>query len=818
MTYLPTDEDLAVLKSHSSSIFCRIDLLNENFATIDSLEGLAIDGSLNVDSESDVRRTFNVTLYLGKKSSVSAFTEEEWINKNVRLFIGLEGRTRTDDDSYENIDNRVKASSEYRTACAAYNNLVAEEKLAGRAKYGNIDNINRNVILWDESTISEYSAFFNEVNTNFPGTINLNDYSTVLASDDKIGTLQVAYTPLFEYKQRMVPLTEDQIWGYLDAITEKAEAMTGGICATNLLYLDSKGLTRNIDGNRVTVCNMIGAVEGQIMNGKTLTAADVSAIAGWSADELQAEYGMNSDWVGQSLHDVQDRIIQARQAINIAYDTAFERVSGERTAAFSKDKNVRWYNQGCFSITSNGFVYNSTTNTVQCSCVDLVARLNGDLAGQLTGLATRLEKGNRISPVIKKVYELGEFKKSCIDYWSRTIPYDLDYDTGTTIWQILTELRDLYYPFEMYFDDDVFVCREIPSGFDDPPVLSAELFESLVTADGESATVDYSTVRNCIEVFGATIDADVYASGAKYDAGSNSLTMTVNDLTTDSERQISFTMPARVTKESMNVVVTFNNKKIEYKDGQKVETIEPTIKTSVLYKSITDPDGNDIAFDPKKLEPTKYYVIDWFPSTGRFYFVGQQQSHAMAKLVDKIPTGDDLKKEKEDENCDNLEYVCVNDQKNIDDLYNAKFSIEKIGRRNEILSGGDYENYTTDERAMEVAKYELWKKSRLTDGLTVTTLLIPWLGVNEKLQYAAKYLGGKTPVDWITKSLSFNLGEGTMSITMSRYFPYYPYIVGHDNDGSDDETNKSKYGLYQDWIMEKYFPDLFNGGTQSTSA
>lgn len=121
---------------------------------------------------------------------------------------------------------------------------------------------------------------------------------------------------------------------------------------------------------------------------------------------------------------------------------------------------MHWFNQGCFSISSNGFTYNATTNTVQCSCVDLVARLNGDLAGQLTGLKTKINKGTRIGPVIKTVLTeqpMSEFTKCVIDYWTRNVPYDLEYETGTTLWQILTELRDLYYPFEMYFDDDVFV-------------------------------------------------------------------------------------------------------------------------------------------------------------------------------------------------------------------------------------------------------------------------------------------------------------------------------------------------------------------------
>ena len=72
MTYLPTDADLALLNNHSSNIYCRIDMLNKDFITIDSLEGLVIDGSISIDSESDVRRTFNVTLYLVRRAAFQA--------------------------------------------------------------------------------------------------------------------------------------------------------------------------------------------------------------------------------------------------------------------------------------------------------------------------------------------------------------------------------------------------------------------------------------------------------------------------------------------------------------------------------------------------------------------------------------------------------------------------------------------------------------------------------------------------------------------------------------------------------------------------
>lgn len=113
MTYLPTDADLALLNNHSSNIYCRIDMLNKDFITIDSLEGLVIDGSISIDSESDVRRTFNVTLYLGKKSGISSLTEEDWISKNVRVFIGLSGRGMQKISASKSIDEMIRKNADY---------------------------------------------------------------------------------------------------------------------------------------------------------------------------------------------------------------------------------------------------------------------------------------------------------------------------------------------------------------------------------------------------------------------------------------------------------------------------------------------------------------------------------------------------------------------------------------------------------------------------------------------------------------------------------------------------------------------------------
>lgn len=214
-----------------------------------------------------------------------------------------------------------------------------------------------------------------------------------------------------------------------------------------------------------------------------------------------------------------------------------------------------------------------------------------------------------------------------------------------------------------------------------------------------------------------------------------------------------------------------------------------------------EPRDPQVRYYPKQVynEETKHYetkYIKYDPATdketelsdpallveSRVYFIGQSQSHAMTKFVDAMPSAEQIAADKIAEACDNLEYVVVNDPNRTDDLYNSRLTIDKIGRRNLVCSGSEYEGYTSDESAMTVCKYTLWKNCRLTDSITLNMHMIPWLDVNEKVKYAPEYLKSDAEksniaVEWIIKKIDKNIGEGTMNVTLSRYYPYYPYIT-----------------------------------------
>lgn len=113
------------------------------------------------------------------------------------------------------------------------------------------------------------------------------------------------------------------------------------------------------------------------------------------------------------------------------------------------NKDTYWYSQGIFAFNQNGFSYNASEHNISISCVDLVALLDGSLAGTLVGYKTVVSTGEPIQQAIIDTYKLSGMKDCAVKYWNRNIPYDIEFSADTTIWSILTKLRDLYYPFEM---------------------------------------------------------------------------------------------------------------------------------------------------------------------------------------------------------------------------------------------------------------------------------------------------------------------------------------------------------------------------------
>lgn len=412
---------------------------------------------------------------------------------------------------------------------------------------------------------------------------------------------------------------------------------------------------------------------------------------------------------------------------------------------------TRWYSLGVFDFNDNSFTIDEATQELNIGCVDMMSEINGELKGTLSGLETRIEEGNDIrTAIIRTITQLGEIKKYRVEYESDTIPYDLEFNTGATVWNILQELRDLYYSYEMYFDEDVFVCQRVPMNNEYPVVLQNEQFERCVIS--ENLTNQFAEVKNIIQVYGESTRNDYYSDNVSYSGGV--YTVNVANAEMSSGKRFSFVAPEKNGENaSIKIVNTVNGNAATYGPFAMVQ-----------MKS--DRKADDVPLGAGKLEKGKYYVFK-YDGKQAMAFVGQSQIQALCVFTNHTPTGEEIEYYKEKFGCDNMGYI-VNPE--------SPFTVEKIGERFLMCSGNDYAKISTDELAMERAEYEIYLHARLTDSLSLQMQLIPWLDVNDKVEYAPLAGGGQVQ-QFIIQNINFSIGEGTMNITMARFYPFYPNTV-----------------------------------------
>jgi hypothetical protein len=103
------------------------------------------------------------------------------------------------------------------------------------------------------------------------------------------------------------------------------------------------------------------------------------------------------------------------------------------------------------------------------------------------------------------------------------------------------------------------------------------------------------------------------------------------------------------------------------------------------------------------------------------------------------------------------------------------FSTVNIGEEIvQVFADGDYAKITTNELAMERAKYETWKSTYLKDQRSFNMLYIPFLDVNQKISYRST-ITNNIETD-ITKRISVSFLTGTMTVDTVKFYPLYEWL------------------------------------------
>lgn len=177
-------------------------------------------------------------------------------------------------------------------------------------------------------------------------------------------------------------------------------------------------------------------------------------------------------------------------------------------------QEIQWYNQGIYLIDAPSYEYNATTHTLTFAGLDLMSKLTGARNGQLPGMPTVIKQGENVRKAIIATLALGGFTKYIVEECKvnnaiQPVPYDIQIDQGGYVFDILSKLRDILPKYQMYFDvNGVFHYELIPSGEDEPVLITDDIWNSVVT--GETISTDFTTVKNYIEIYGRTHEVQYY--------------------------------------------------------------------------------------------------------------------------------------------------------------------------------------------------------------------------------------------------------------------------------------------------------------------
>ena len=385
--------------------------------------------------------------------------------------------------------------------------------------------------------------------------------------------------------------------------------------------------------------------------------------------------------------------------------------------------NIQWYNQGIYLINAPSWRYNATTHELSLAGLDLASKLTGLRNGELEGIPTKIPAGSSVREAMIAAIELAGFTKytisECKDVDGNIIavPNDIEIEQGGTVWNIVTQLRDILPRYETFFDTDgVFIYQPIPTGSGDPVIIDDTIWPNLLI--DESINNDFESVKNYIEVYGRTLDPSYFSTNTTYSGSTLSLTVADYPTALTDNTIVGFTTPSTGDISATGGISLKMN----------------SLTASVLYEYGTN---NPVT----ALDNETYYVV--YYNQG-WYLMGHQQPVGIAY----------------DDNPDSPFYV------------NGS-----IGRIRHVLYGGEYENITSDKLALERAKYELWKRTRLQDSITLTSIPNPWLDVNVLISHAIRGKSQENAAQYIIKSISTDYGiEGTQSINAITYYPLYPDI------------------------------------------
>lgn len=385
-----------------------------------------------------------------------------------------------------------------------------------------------------------------------------------------------------------------------------------------------------------------------------------------------------------------------------------------------KTGETAWNNMGIYLINQPSYDYDAVTHTLTFQGVDLMAKMTGLRNGYIANLAgedvAKATVGQNVREIMIAILAENGFTKYSISECVNTdgtiqpVPYEMEFGQGSTWYQFLNDLRNILPQYQIYFDvNGVFHYELIPIDDYAPVRINTDVWEANLIS--EQVSVDFEGVKNVVEVYGANHETDNFSDALVSTVTGNAIGLTITGITELMEYvMVAFALPSEATG---NLTINVNN---------------------LGDHPLVDINGNPVT----SLAADTYWVAV-YQADDTWLFMGHSQ--AQAQWSDNNPA--------------------------------SPFYVgSTIGEIRMPLYGGEYENIQTDDLALQRAKWEIYKRCRLNDTITLTTIPIYWGEVNWKVAFAPL---NETAVNlYIVQSISTDIGvEGTQTWNLSRYYPEF---------------------------------------------
>lgn len=730
--YIPTEQDLRMLKQHIKNVSIKIDILNKNMQPIDKIEGVVINDDYSINVDSDIRRTYSASLRVTKDYNMIDLYKKLWIDKILQVYIGVEdlltnemvwylfGTFTFDVVTYDigaesnvlNI-NCIDLAAKYNGALGgtltdpilipAYND--DEQQTPNTIRGAMISTI------VDLAGITKYSI--SDMDKEIPHDLEFGAGATIWEVIATLRDLYAGWETFFDtdgtFVCQPIPTT-----------IEEPVFLTNDVFNDLVIHendTDDASAVRNFSK----------------LNGRTLDYD-------YHCETVTVETDANLSNVYEFSFDYNALVAQTERSLfkfpslpNASANTYFYYTGGEKPLEKIDVKNVDslndWYYMEDKVIKKEPKIFEVVSHSLE------VKKGSGKNSPTKTTL----------------IIDFGVLNEP----FSITTPYCIK-------WPIDANAEEINYVKLQWTYDN-----KVNYGY-----LSTS---ETSTRNGYSHSVSYNFKKDTVYFIkrtSRTLQYRVYVTRTDSEGNEYQKLVTKTDnryidgIYTINYLDIS---PIEIIKKTIFNLSSLSESKIELSNGDTVAFYPPQKSDPDLYlfyngkiHFIRDDNGEPLTAGI--LRPEILYVFKY--SGGVFYYVGEQQISVIVKEVINKPTS----KDKED---DMKKYQCQNIVYYVDPK--SQFAIEVIGERKTVYQDGNYAKIYTTTLAIERMQYEHWRTTRLNSSAVIDIVAIPWLMGNEKIQYTKKVDGVTS--EYLIKQITGTTKDWVQTLNLVKFYPLVPQII-----------------------------------------